>query len=125
MHCLYSTYAEKMPEYLTIDDLKKVYSATFGARAKWRNILLMLEVPPGTIDGIGMKWQDNPDDCYREGLNEWLRREKRSWEDMVVALSSRTVGYNDIARTIERDYVQSTGGSNPTDVKTDGKCFFF
>ncbi len=99
-----------MSDYLTIADLNKVYLAMFDARAKWRNILLMLEVPPGTIDSIGVKWRENPDDCYRDGLKEWLKSGERSWKHVVEALSNPTVGHSDIARTIERDHhVQSTG----------------
>ncbi len=36
----------------------------------------------------------------------------RSWEDIVTALSSRTVGYSGLARTIEKDHAQSTRGGN-------------
>ncbi len=71
--------------------------------------MLVLNVSLGIIDSIGTKWQDNPDECYREGLKEWLNEGEKSWEDMVEALSSRIVGHSDIARTIERDHVQSTG----------------
>ena len=112
---------EKMSDYLTIADLKKLYLVTFDARIKWRNILLILDVPSDTIDSIGTKWRDNPDECYREGLKEWLKGGKRSWEDVIKALSSPIVGHSDIARTIEKDHLQSTDASNPTDVKSEGK----
>ena len=109
---------EKMSDYLTIADLNKVYLATFEARIKWRNILLMLEVSAATIRSISKEWANNPDDCYREGLLEWLKEGERSWKSMVEALSSPTVGHSDIARTVERDHLQS---SNPTDVKSEGR----
>ncbi|XP_064389668.1 kelch-like protein 17 [Halichondria panicea] len=102
--------------YLTIADLGKLYIATFDARVKWRNFLLVLEISSDTIDSIGTKWRDDPDDCYREGLKEWLKGGERSWEDVVKALSSPIVGHVHIARTIERDHLQS---SNPTDVKSE------
>ncbi|XP_064389656.1 serine/threonine-protein kinase Sgk1-like isoform X2 [Halichondria panicea] len=108
-----------MSDYLTIEDLKKVYLVTFDARVKWRNILLVLDVSPATINNVGTKWRDNPDDCYREGLSEWLTGGERSWEDVMAALSSPIVGHSDIASTIEREHVQSTGASNPTDVKSE------
>ncbi len=107
-----------MSDYLTIADLKKLYLVTFDARIKWRNILLILDVPQATVDSIGKDWSNNPDDCYREGLKEWLKGGERSWEDVIVALSSPTVSHVPIARTIYRDHLQS---SNPTDVKSDGK----
>ncbi len=89
---------------ITIADLKKVYTATFAARHKWRNILLDLAMDIATIDSISAKCRDNPDDCYREGLSEWLRGEERSWSNVVEALSSPIVGYNDIAMMIDREY---------------------
>ncbi len=95
-----------MSDYLTIEDLNKVYLATFDARIKWRNILLMLEVSAATVETIGIEWSNNPDDCYREGLLEWLKGGDKSWEDLVAALSSPTVGHSDLARTVERDHVQ-------------------
>ena len=103
-----------MSDYLTIEDLKKVYLVTFDARVKWRNILLVLDVSPATINNVGTKWRDNPDDCYREGLSEWLTGGERSWEDVMGALSSPIVGFSYIARTIEKDHLQST------DVKSEG-----
>ncbi len=108
---------EKMSHYLTIADLNKVYLATFDARIKWRNILLMLEVSAATVETIGKEWSNNPDDCYREGLLECLKDGDKNWRDIVKALSSPTVGHSDIARTIEKDHVQST----TTHVQSEGK----
>ena len=112
----YST--EKMSDYLTIADLGDLYIATFDARIKWRNFLLVLKISSDTIDSIGKEWGNNPDDCYREGLKEWLKGGERSWENIVKALSSPIVGHIHIARTIERDHLQS---SNPTDVNSEGE----
>ncbi|XP_064407503.1 leucine-rich repeat serine/threonine-protein kinase 2-like [Halichondria panicea] len=108
-----------MSDYLTIADLGDLYIATFDARIKWRNFLLVLKIPSDTIDSIGKDWSNNPDDCYREGLKEWLKGGERSWEDVFKALSSPIVGHSDIARTIEKDHLQSTDASNPTDVKSE------
>ena len=100
-----------MSDYLTIADLGKLYVATFDARIKWRNFLLVLEISSDTIDSIGTKWRDDPDECYREGLKEWLKGGERSWEDVVKALSSPIVGHVHIANTIEKYHLQSTGKS--------------
>ncbi len=105
-----------MSDCLTIADLGDLYIATFDARIKWRNFLLVLKISSDTIDSIGTKWRDNPDDCYREGLKEWLKGGERSWEDVVKALSSPIVAHHHIARTIETDHLQSTDASNTTDV---------
>ncbi len=79
--------------------------------------MLVLEIPSYTIDSIGTKWRDDPDDCYREGLKEWLSNGERRWEDVVKALSSPIVDHSALARTIERDHLQST----TRDVKSEGK----
>ena len=107
-----------MSDDLTTADLKKVYLATFDARMKWRNIMLMLEVSAATLETIGNEWSNNPEDCYREGLLEWLKGGERSWTNIVKALSSPIVGQSDIARIVEKDHVQST---TPTDVKSESK----
>ena len=95
---------------LTIEDHNKVYTATFEARNKWKNILLGLGISYTDIDDIGVKCHNNPDDCYREGLALWLNGGERSWGDLVNALSSPTVGHKDIAGQIERNYTHSTCG---------------
>ncbi|XP_064407318.1 uncharacterized protein LOC135352087 isoform X1 [Halichondria panicea] len=102
-----------MSDYLTIADLKRLYLVTFDARIKWRNILLILDVPQATIHSIGKEWSNNPDDCYREGLIKWLNEGGKSWKEMVEALSSPIVSEVHIAQTIERDHLQSTGPNNP------------
>ncbi len=89
-------------------------TATFEARNKWRNILLNLKVNIATIESIGSKFRDNPDECYREGLVEWLKGEERSWEDVVEALSSPIVGHSDIATTIERNHILPPHGLAPS-----------
>ena len=103
---------------ITVSDLRKVYTATFEARDKWRNILLMLDLSKATIDSIGTKFHDNPKDCYREGLSEWLINGERSWGDLVEALSSPIVSLKDIAMAIERDYIKSLPCSTTLERKT-------
>ena len=115
-----------MSDYLTIADLGDLYTTTFDARIKWRNILLVLRISSATIDSIGKEWSNNPDDCYREGLKEWLNEGEKNWKDVVKALSSPIVGHSDIAKTIVRGHehaiVQSVSASNPTPVvKSEGK----
>ncbi len=116
-------YTKKMSSSLTDDDLDKVYRATFDARIKWKNVLLALKLSSFTINSISMNCSNNPDDCYREGLSEWLRSGERSWKDMVEALSSPTVDYNNLARTIEKNHVQFTAGrSSPKPEEAGKQC---
>ena len=60
-----------------------------------------------------MRCGDNPEDCYREGLKEWLGSGERSWGDLVEALCSPTVGRRDIAMVINKDYILSAGSPAP------------
>ena len=106
LHTAHITYREMS---ITIADLKKVYRTTFEARDEWKNILLELEVSSATIDSIGVRCHDDPKNCYREGLKEWLEGGERSWKDLVEALSSPIVGHSDIAMVIQRDNIQSVG----------------
>ena len=55
-----------------------------------------------------MRCHDTPDQCYHEGLSEWLEGGERSWGDLVEALSSPTVGHSDIAMVVERDFTRSS-----------------
>ena len=103
----YKRLDDHQEEFITVKDLKIVYNGTFDARNKWQNILLALNISKATIESIGTRCRDNPDDCYREGLTEWLKGGERSWRELVEALSNRTVGHDDIATEIERAYIQS------------------
>ena len=108
---------------ITIADLKVVYRASFKAHKKWQNILLELEVSSDDIQYLPVcahfEWgyPDNTLMYYREGLRKWLEGGERSWGDLVEALSSPTVGRSDIAKEIERDYIQSTGSGGVTSEK--------
>ena len=98
-----------MSRLLRKKDLKEVYRTTFKAHKKWRNILLELDISSANIKSIGERFADNPEDCYREGLSEWLEGQggERSWESLLEALSSPAVGHSDIAMVIKREYIQS------------------
>ena len=99
---------ESQKVFITLQDLSSVYRVTSEARNKWKNILLALDVSETTVSSINKRFQGNPKDCYCEGLSEWLKGGKRSFQDLISALSSPTVGHNDIAEEIMKDYVLST-----------------
>ena len=99
---------------LTPSDLKEVYTATYKARNKWRNILLFLEVSSDTIESIGKIYLNKAEDCYREGLLEWLNGKAGTWGDLAKALSSPIVGHNKIAMEIEKAHIQPVGVANMT-----------
>ena len=106
---------------ITIADLKAVYRATFKAHEQWQTILLELEVSSDDIENTLQKYLYNTAICYHEGLRQWLEGGERSWEDLVEALSSPTVGRSDIAKEIERDYILSAGSGRVTSKKQRSK----
>ncbi len=92
-----------------ITNADEVYTATYNARSKWRNVLFALEISTATINSIGIAGNSDPDICYREGLSEWLKSGQRTWNDVVMALSTPTVGHKDLAKIIEQNHpVEST-----------------
>ena len=118
--CAYLLYTNlDRKKSIKIEDLKEVYRTTFEARNKWQNILLELGVSSAIIVSIGVKCHDNPDDCYREGLREWLNGGEKSWGDLVNALSSPTVRHVDVSEKIKRDYIQS---ADTQSAETPSKC---
>ena len=94
------------------NDLEKVFAITFVARNQWKHILLKLGISGTVIESIRVRCHDVPKDCYYEGLTEWLKSGERSWGDLIEALTSPAVGHNDLARMIERDYIQSPSDTN-------------
>ena len=97
---------------LTNEDLKQVYARTYKARSRWSNILLALSVDNATIETLGRTHRD-PDDAYRTGLSRWLSGGSGTWKDLAEAMSNPTVGHQDIANDIEKEYLH--GGKSYTE----------
>ena len=57
---------------LTIRDLKELREHLFKIRVKWYDIGLELDVDVGTLESIKSCY-DDPKDCLREVLKEWLK----------------------------------------------------
>ena len=97
-----SNHREGLQNLITLNDLSGVYEATFQARAKWKQMLLALQVNNTTIETINIRSHEDPDNCYLEGLSEWLKGGERNWTDVFEALSRSSVGHNDLAKVVER-----------------------
>ena len=89
---------------LSIGNLKDVLKATYDARHKWDFILLMLGVSHSTIQSLRRKYNNDPDQCFLEGLSDWLRGGPRQWSDIVKALRDKTVCCEDVASEIEKSF---------------------
>ena len=82
---------------LNVKDLDTIKDAAWEARAKWYNIVLKLNIDPGTLDTI-QENNDNIDDQFQAMLTTWLKVNPRpTWGALAVALRSRIVGYEQLA----------------------------
>ncbi len=57
-----------------------------------------------TLDSIDIRYRGDPNDCFCDVLETWLRRDKPSPAFPVIlsALRSPPVGYGALARSIEK-----------------------
>ena len=78
---------------LKLDDLDIVLKEVFKCRAKWYNIGLGLKVSVGTLDAIRSRF-DDPGDCLREALKEWLKISEsvHTWSTLATVLRRGPVG---------------------------------
>ena len=75
-------------------------------RSKWYDVGLKLRVPVGTLDSIEKHGNDST--CLREVLKHWLKNVIRpaTWEALVNALDSQTVGEHKLASRLRLKYCQ-------------------
>ena len=91
--------------HVSIDDLEKMLSAAWEARAKWYNIGLQLKIGAGTLDAIERD-SHSIDDQFRVMLSTWLRRDepRPTLSLLANALRSPMVGYQHLAQQILAQY---------------------
>ena len=87
---------------LNIKDLRAIQKTTWGARTKWYNIGLELEIDPETLDVIEGNNKDI-DKQFRAMLTTWLKMidPKPTWVALAEALRSPTVGCGHLADLID------------------------
>ena len=93
---------------LSIDDLGVVNEASLDARIKWYEIGLELGISPDTLNAIKEESQSNSGTCLRNTLMYWLQNStNRNWRALANAMSSRTVGRQDIADRILQKHAKN------------------
>ena len=88
-----------------------VQNDLWNARTRWRNLGDALGIHASSIDTIAIRYREDPADCFREMLSEWLRGGSvppRTWSTIVAALKTETVDLGSIAEEIERKYNLAT-----------------
>ena len=88
-------------DYINAKDLGIILKAAWKARVKWYNIGLELRIAPDTLDVIKNDNHDISDRCFCEMLKVWLKSETPpTWTELVKALRSPTVGYQELAEEL-------------------------
>ena len=97
---------------LGVDDLGDVLEETLSSSTKWYKIGLRLKVPVAKLDGIRREFSDQ-EDCLCEMLKEWLKgtaETRQTWEVLIEALKSQTVGETQLANQLEMKYCSKVHG---------------
>ena len=84
----------------------------WDARTKWKDLGDELKMSRGSLDSIAIVQRDDPGNCFRDMLAEWLRgsgNPPRIWPTIEGALRSQAVSRGDLADKIKNKFV-------------DGKC---
>ena len=114
---------EKNPGPLTSGDLKKVLDSLWEARTEWFYIGIQLDMETSDLKVI-KKNHDEAGLCFTKMLTEWLKRMNPppTWKALVDALKSRTVGYEQLADTIEKTHCKSKSNYNTYNAPTIQSC---
>ena len=76
---------------MTLDDLRELVNLLNPVRNKWYAVGLQLRVPVSDLNSIRSQFSDLGERLC-EMLQLWLKRQGTSWTDIFEALSSRSVG---------------------------------
>ena len=97
LFCLSDPLSEK--------DLADVQTKVYDARTKWYNLGLKLGQLPSALDSIDDKHSSDPSQCFCEVLKVWLNEvdPPPTWQAMMNALNSSTVGHHQLAEEIQAE----------------------
>ena len=100
-------------QILTIDHLKIVFNELQSCSKKWYYIGLELDFSADTLDNIESESSD-PNGYLLKVLKRYLRRSDPhpTWKRIVAALKSKSVGYEQLADQIERQYCRDCETTN-------------
>lgn len=89
--------------------MSEVLGKVYDARIKWHDIGLQIGLKHPDLEAIRMRRRDDPDECFKELLSDWLNRmnPKPTWSALTDALRSPTVGLEQLAEEIEQSLCMS------------------
>ena len=82
-----------MTDRLSPNHLQQVLDLVWGARSKYYNIGLGLDLPSDTIDAIASGNSYKPDPVFTEMIKECLNKGLITQEKLSKAVSSQQVGF--------------------------------
>ena len=88
---------------LSLDDLAKIIEDVHDAADKWHSIGIQLGLHESDLKSIESDYP-RQNDRLREMICKWLQNKAATWEKMVIALKSRTVGEAYLAEQLEAKY---------------------
>ena len=124
--CIYVKYA--IPHFigqLTVKDLKTVRKAVWGARTKWMDIGLELDLDITDLNAIELTHRGDIGRCFIDMLTLWLKQVDPPpiWSTMVAALQEPIIGFGNLAEQVEGIYIhQSSKASDTTDSGPTTEC---
>ena len=84
---------------------KDLENELHDVKTKWRAIGVQLELPQATLKSIAYANPTDANQAFSAMMDEWLRQESDpSWEAIIDALRSRSVGENALASKLEDKY---------------------
>ena len=91
------------PGELVSGNLIKVFNLSSEATTKWFELGLELGLKYSQLEVIRVNNRQDVKSCFREMLHEWLNTADPppSWEALIEALKTDSVGLPAVARTIE------------------------
>ena len=111
---------------MTLGDLRVVRKAIWDARSKWFSLGIELSITVTSLEAIKQKNKENADDCLTEMLLEWLRQAspKPTWACIVAALREPTVGLEQLAESVEKEYliIEGMRGMECTTSESEAAC---
>ena len=92
--------------------LRIVVNKLWDAKGKWYYIGLCLGLNKTDLDTIERDNQHSTDSCFRKMISKWLELVSGTWQMLIDALRDKTVGFHDLADSIEVEFLSNT--STPT-----------
>jgi len=94
--------------------LRDLQETLYPMRSKWYQFGVQLDVPTDTLDTIRSSLSENFDDKLLQMLKEWVRQMESqggvTWEAVVEVLRRRSIGENQLARNVARQWCKLDSG---------------